>query len=143
MKKLDKNLSEIFDIEPINVSEITKEDVISAGKKEISEIAKQDVIESDTEFARQNIRELLEKGGNAVDELASVARDSQHPRAYEVMATLIKNLSDMNKDLLEIQKRKKDLNAEDRGSTKNPINVDKAVFIGSTAELIKQIKANK
>lgn len=142
MKKLDKNLSEIFDIEPMDVSETPKKDVIGTKTNEISETPKDDVVESDTEFARQNIRELLEKGGHAVDELAAVARDSQHPRAYEVMATLIKNLSDLNKDLLEIQKRKKDLNAEDKNSAKN-INVDKAVFIGSTADLIKQIKANK
>jgi len=47
----------------------------------------------------------LKKVHRAVDELAIIARDSQHPRAYEVMATLIKNMSDMNKDLLEIQKR--------------------------------------
>ncbi len=130
MKKLNQNLSEIFDIEPIEDSKPT----------EIVPVESTNTIESDTEFARQNIRELLAKGGNAIDELAAVARDSQHPRAYEVMAAMIKNLSDLNKDLLEIQKRKKDLTGE--SAAKN-INVDKAVFIGSTADLIKQIKSNK
>lgn len=130
MKKLNQNLSEIFDIEPIEDPKPT----------EIVPVESTNTIESDTEFARQNIRELLAKGGNAIDELAAVARDSQHPRAYEVMAAMIKNLSDLNKDLLEIQKRKKDLTGE--SAAKN-INVDKAVFIGSTADLIKQIKSNK
>jgi hypothetical protein len=64
------------------------------------------------------------------------------PRAYEVAAGLIKNLSDLNKDLLEIQKRKKDLSPQETSNVKN-INVDKAVFVGSTAELVKLLKTNK
>lgn len=133
MKKIDQNLSEILDIEPIEVLDKKQNEILPTSNADI---------ESDAEFARQNIRGLLEKGETAVNELAAVARDSQHPRAYEVMATLIKNLSDMNKDLMEIQKRKKDLNETGKNAAQN-INVDKAVFIGSTADLIKQIKANK
>lgn len=132
MKKLNQNLSEIFDIEPVENTEVPKTEIVP--------VETNNVVESDTEFARQNIRDLLNKGGRAVEELAVVARDSQHPRAYEVMAGMLKNLSDLNKDLLEIQKRKKDLTGE--SAAKN-INVDKAVFIGSTADLIKQIKSTK
>ena len=66
----------------------------------------------------------------------------QHPRAYEVAAGLIKNLADLNKDLLEIQKRRKDLSPQEASSVKN-VNVDKAVFVGSTAELVKLLKTNK
>ena len=75
-----------------------------------------------------------------MNELMLVARDGQHPRAYEVLATLMKNLGDLNKDLLEIQKRKKDLAPK---SESNNLNIDKAVFVGSTAELVKMIKSNK
>lgn len=132
MKKLNQNLSEIFDIEPVDSAEPSKTEIIP--------VESNDAVNSDTEFARQNIRELLTKGGKAIEELAVVARDSQHPRAYEVMAGMLKNLSDLNKDLLEIQKRKKDLTGE---SVAKNINVDKAVFIGSTADLIKQIKSTK
>jgi hypothetical protein len=71
-----------------------------------------------------------------------VANASEHPRAYEVAAGLIKNLADLNKDLLEIQKRKKDLSPQDASNAKS-INVDKAVFVGSTAELVKLLKTNK
>jgi hypothetical protein len=67
-----------------------------------------------------------------------VAKESEHPRAYEVAAALIKNLSDLNKDLLEVQKRKKDLTGESQNA-KN-INVDKAIFVGSTTELVKFLK---
>ena len=100
-----------------------------------------DVVDVDTEAARNNIKTLIDAGSKAVEELAVVARDSQHPRAYEVMAGMLKNLSDMNKDLLELQKRKKDLKEPAKGTIgSNNINVDKAVFVGSTTELLKKLK---
>jgi hypothetical protein len=77
-----------------------------------------------------------------MDQLLQVANASEHPRAYEVAAGLIKNLADLNKDLLEIQKRRKDLTGESANPAKN-INVDKAVFVGSTTELVKFLKNNK
>jgi hypothetical protein len=132
MKKINEKLSEIFDVEPIK---------IEAAKQEIVPIESDNSVETDTDFARKNIRELIQKGGNAIDDLLQVAKHSESPRAYEVAANLIKNLSDLNKDLLEVQKRKKDLVA-DKGSSKD-VNIDKAVFVGSTAELMKLIKSNK
>ena len=100
------------------------------------------VVESDTNYARTNIKELIDAGADAIKELAVVARDSQHPRAYEVMAGMLKNLSDMNKDLLEIQKRKQDLTGVKESGSKD-VNIDKAVFVGSTAELMKLLKSEK
>jgi hypothetical protein len=132
MKKINEKLSEIFEVEPIK---------IEAAKQEIIPVEGDNSVETDTDFARKNIRELIQKGGNAIDDLLQVAKHSESPRAYEVAANLIKNLSDLNKDLLEVQKRKKDLVA-DKGSSKD-VNIDKAVFVGSTAELMKLIKANK
>jgi hypothetical protein len=132
MKKLNANLSELFDAEPIVEKEIPKPVPIT--------IEASDPINSDAEFARNNIRELVTQGNHAMNELMLVARDGQHPRAYEVLATLMKNLGDLNKDLLEIQKRKKDLAPK---SESNNLNIDKAVFVGSTAELVKMIKSNK
>jgi len=94
-------------------------------------------VDSDFDFARRNIRELAEKGKVAVDNILQVAAATDHPRAYEVAATLIKNMSDINKDLIELQKKKRDLSPV---KEETPINIDKAVFLGSTADLIKQIK---
>ena len=130
MKKTNEKLSEILDIEPINYDNI---EVIESSKTQI---------EDDAEFARQNIRELIEKGNNAMDSLLMVAKQSDHPRAYEVAANMLKSLTDMNKDLMEIQKRKKDLEPK-QIETSGGINVDKAVFIGSTKELIKALKAKE
>ena len=83
---------------------------------------------------------MLDKGGAAIDNLLLVAQESEHPRAYEVAANFIKTLSDLNKDLLEIQKQKQSLRPQE---ITNSINVERAVFVGSTAELLKQIRENK
>ena len=137
MKSIDKNLSDIFDIDPI-----TPTNVIEVKEIAVVEI-KDSTIEDDVEFARQNIKKLINKGGVAFDNLLLVANESEQPRAYEVVATLIKNLSDLNKDLLELQKRKKDLQGSDDKKQSGNVNVDKAVFVGSTTELVKFLKNNK
>jgi hypothetical protein len=137
MKSIDKNLSDIFDIDPI-----TPTNVIGVKETAVVEI-KDSTIEDDVEFARQNIKKLINKGGAAFDNLLLVANESEQPRAYEVVATLIKNLSDLNKDLLELQKRKKDLQGSEEKKQNGNVNVDKAVFVGSTTELVKFLKNNK
>lgn len=125
MKKTNEKLSEVFDIEPINYNNIG---IIESSKTQI---------EDDAEYARQNIRGLIEKGNDAIDNLLMVAKQSDHPRAYEVAANMLKSLTDMNKDLMEIQKRKSELQPKE---TNNNINVTNAVFVGSTRELIKALK---
>jgi hypothetical protein len=138
MKKINEKLSQILDVEPITIEEtITSTELV-----EVNTAVPVNVVESDTEYARTNIKELIDAGADAIKELAVVARDSQHPRAYEVMAGMLKNLSDMNKDLLEIQKRKQDLTGV-KESGSNDVNIDKAVFVGSTAELMKLLKSEK
>ena len=129
MKKLNEKLSEALQIEPIPVS-----------TTEVVEV--KDPVEDDAEFARQNLRDLIEKGNDAADHIIAVAKQSDHPRAFEVVAGMLKNLADMNKDLLEVQKRKQDLQPKVTNNTQN-LTIDKAVFVGSTAELLKQLKENK
>ena len=129
MNKLNQTLSEVLDVEPID-------------SKPRTQLIAVNNIDDDAEFARQNIRELIQKGNDAVEGILHVAKESEHPRAYEVAANLIKNLSDLNKDLMEIQKRKKDLAPQEYKNFGN-INVDKAVFVGSTTELVKFLKNNK
>ena len=135
MKKINEKLSQALDIEPI---ELTPTEIV-----EVTPIESTNVVDDDAEFARNNIRNLIQKGTTAMDNLLHVAKESEAPRAYEVAATLIKNLSDLNKDLLDIQKKKKDLNKEEKSGNNNGINVDKAVFIGSTKELVKMLKSSK
>jgi len=138
MNKTDKKLSELFDVDPI----ATNVEVVSS--TEVMPVKSEDVVETDTEYARRNIRDLIDKGSVAVDNLLQVSKESEHPRAYEVVAGLMKTMADLNKDLLELQKRKKDLQPQlDSASNRGNITVEKAVFVGSTAELLKQIRENK
>jgi hypothetical protein len=138
MNKTDKKLSELFDVDPI----ATNVEIVSS--TEVMPVKPEDVVETDTEYARRNIRDLIDKGSVAVDNLLQVSKESEHPRAYEVVAGLMKTMADLNKDLLELQKRKKDLQPQlDSASNRGNITVEKAVFVGSTAELLKQIRENK
>jgi hypothetical protein len=123
--KTDKSLADIFDINPIGTQSLPAPIIVQSD------------IDSDFEFARNNIRELAEKGKVAVDNILQVASATDHPRAYEVAANLLKSMADINKDLIELQKKKRDLMPQ---KEQPQITVDKAVFVGSTSDLIKQIK---
>lgn len=137
MKKLDENLSKLLDVEPIQA----EVEILPAVQPstELVETSTADV-ETDFEFARKNMKELIQKGNVAVENILEVAKATDHPRAYEVVATLINSVASMNKDLMDIRKKKQDLTGEKKSQQ---INVDKAVFVGSTADLIRQIKENK
>lgn len=135
MKKTNEKLSQVLNIDPIEISHAETEQTT-----EIIEVNNSSV-ENDAEFARLNIKELITKGNKAVDGILHVAKESEHPRAYEVAAAMLKNLADMNKDLMEIQKRKKDLSPKE--FDKPNINVNQAVFVGTTAELVEFLKQKK
>ena len=137
MSKLNDTLSEVLDVEPI-----PEENTAITVVEETSVVLSDSVVETDTEFARTNIRSLIQKGNTAIDKILQVADASEHPRAYEVAAGFIKTISDLNKDLLLLQKTKKELEPKQVDGPKS-INVDKAVFIGSTADLLKQIKESR
>lgn len=104
-------------------------------QKEIQVMSVSDV-EDDYEYARNRLRSIMDKGEMALDEIISVASQSQQPRAYEVVATMVKTLSDSGKDLLELSKRKQDLQ-QDKGG---PNTVNNNLFVGSTSELLKMLK---
>jgi hypothetical protein len=127
MKQLNQNLSEALGIEPLQENTEVKLPVILNND-----------VEDDVEYARKNIKSIIEKGNDAVDNILKVAVESEHPRAFEVASTFLKNLSEMNKDLLDLQKSKKALLQQ--SSTKQTLNVDKAVFVGTTADLLKMQK---
>jgi GTPase SAR1 family protein len=131
MVDINKNLDDLLDLPPTQIEDdLNTIDV--TGK-------------SDADFARENIREMILKGNKLLDELSNIAIQSEIPQAFDVSARLIQNLSGLNKDLMEIQKRKKDLLTMNKGNSANATIIgDKAaVFIGSTAELLKTIKENK
>lgn len=93
---------------------------------------------TDYQYARGNMLNILEKGNQALDGMLDVADQSQHPRAYEVVATLIKTLADTNKDLIELAKKTKELERLD--GVEAPQTINNNLFIGSTTELQKLLK---
>jgi len=93
-------------------------------------------LDDDAAHARETLRNLIDKGNEAIDGILHIAKNSDHPRAYEVAGQLIKTVSDTAKDLLEVQKRKKDLEKED----KPKIQTQNNLFVGSTHELLKAMK---
>lgn len=107
-------------------------------EKITSEVQSVPQIESDFEYARGNLINVIEKGNEALNGILDVAGMSQHPRSYEVAATLIKTMADVNKDLLELTKRKMELS----GDSNQPKTINNNLFVGSTAELQKLIKDN-
>lgn len=137
MTKLDNNLSDIFDCEIVPTEEL----IVS---KDTNPVESTKDIDDDFSKARDNISDLIEKGNTAIDNLLHVAKESEHPRAYEVAANLIKTLSELNKDLLDIHKKKNDINGRNTNQTESKgAMIDKAVFIGSTNDLINLIREKK
>ena len=94
----------------------------------------------DYNYARENYYNLIERNQDAIEEMLEIAKQSEHPRAFEVVGQLIKSGLDANKELMGLHKTKKELSIEKSSTT---TNVNNAVFVGSTAELQKLLKGNR
>ena len=137
MDKYEK-LNETFDVEPIESKKVPDNDIETKIQK--FENSKED-IRKDYEYTRGNLYSIIEKGQEAINGILELAQESEMPRAYEVAGQLIKNVSDATDKLMDLQKKLKDVNKEEKGST--PTNVtNNAVFLGSTAELQKFLKGS-
>ena len=98
-------------------------------------------IKSDYEYSRETYYDLLEKGRSSLEDMIEVARSSEHPRAYEVLAGMIKNLSDVNDKLMDLNKKNKDINQEQVKQVAG--NTTNNVFLGSTADLQRLLQDEK
>jgi hypothetical protein len=99
---------------------------------------------NDYVLARRTFRDLIDKGNDAIEGISDLAKQSESPRAYEVMATLMKTVAETTKDLFDLQKRKKDLaGGNEKKLDETAITVERAVFVGTTAELLKKVKGNE
>lgn len=134
--RIDDKLSEVFDVQPIH--EVANKKVIDAATGEIVQTAS-DKIEQDYDKARSNIHDLLAKGHEALANALEVAKQSEHPRAFEVVGNLVKQLTDVNQQLIDLHQQKAKLDAPKDGEKK--VTNNNAIFVGSTAELTKMIKS--
>ena len=98
-------------------------------------------VQDDFDCARENLMDVIGKGQEALFDLMDVARQSQHPRAYEVLSTLMNTMVGASKDLLELQAKKKKLLADNPEA--NNQQVTNNLFVGSTAELQKMLEQRR
>jgi len=138
MSKIDDKLNEVLGI----AEEVPYENSLEVAKKSSTEVTvpENNDPEIDFETGRKNLYNLLDKGNEAIDGILNLAKEGEHPRAYEVAGQLIKTVSEVSQNLLDLQdKLKKVKDIPDKG----PKNVTNALFVGSTTELQKMLKGKK
>jgi len=134
-KTIDEKLNSIFEIPSTAVAQDAIIDVIPSRNED------HQTVDSDYEYARDNLRGLIENGKVAMDNIIFLAKEGESPRAYEVIGQLIKTLSDTNKDLIELSKKVREAKGKDV-QQQQPQNVtNNSLFVGSTAELQKLINS--
>ena len=98
-------------------------------------------IDNDFQYARENLYDIIEKGRDAMEELLEIAKAEESPRAFEVFGQLLKNMTDTQSTLMELHQKKQKLeNDGDRQEVTRAQNVTNALFVGSTADLLKLVK---
>ena len=136
MSRMDQNLSEILNMNPEPKSLVVKPPNAIEVKVEMEEVDK------DFQKARENLKELVNLGFQAIDGVLKVASEGDSPRAYEVVAQMIKAVAETNKDLVELHQRMKTIK-EDKYETKTTNNTTNAIFLGSTKELQELINPKR
>jgi len=97
-----------------------------------------DAVDNDFEFARRTYYDLLVKGSEALEEMMEVARATEHPRAFEVLSGMMKNMADVNGNLLDLHKKKKEYHKEDKPK-EIPQTTNNNLFVGSTSDLQRML----
>ena len=137
MSTINDKLNEVLDI----AGEIVPQEVKIETKKELTVTVPNDKDpDIDFETGRKNLYNLLDKGNEAIDGILSLAKEGEHPRAYEVAGQLIKTVSEVSQNLLDLQEKLKKI--KDVPNT-GPKSVTNALFVGSTTELTKLLKKKK
>jgi len=126
-----KEISDSLGMVPLPENEVTTLTKVPASDSKVENADK------DYEYARENFYNVIEKGTHALEEMLEVAKASEHPRAYEVVSTIMKTLVDANKDLVSMSDKKvKDATPEEQAQG----TVNNNLFVGSTNELQKVLK---
>lgn len=136
MSKFEDNMEEIFDID---VSPIEKKTEIV---KDMADQISADT-EKDYQYTRGQLYNLIDKAQEAINDVLDLARESNHPRAYEVAGNFIKQTADMTDKLIDLQKKIKELEKVDKKSAAINGNVTNNMFFGTTADLQLLLKRGK
>ena len=141
MSNIDDKLNEVLNIaEEVLDKKEEKNPLEIVNEKPVPAVVPQADVDTDFDTGRGELYKLLEKGNEAIDGILALAKEGEHPRAYEVAGQWIKGQSEIAQNLLDLQdKLKKIKDVKELG----PKNVTNALFVGSTTELQKMIKKNK
>jgi uncharacterized protein YukE len=134
MSEFDKKMEQIFDVTPVEVPKKQTLPAVVVGEPDF----KQDLDDAYNQ-SKDNLQDLIDNGKDAMEELLQIAKAGQHPRAFEVYATLLKNMGELNDKLLDTQKKIRDIEGI-KGKDTPKTNIENALFVGSTAELQKFLK---
>jgi len=141
MSNIDDKLNEVLNIAEEVLDKKEEKNPLEIVNEPPKPVAPQnDDVDTDFETGRGELYKLLEKGNQAIDGILSLAKEGEHPRAYEVAGQLIKGQSEIAQNLLDLQDKLKKIK-DTKGDV--PKNVTNALFVGSTTELQKMIKKNK
>ena len=141
MSSIDDKLNEVLNIADEVLEKKEEKNPLEIVNEPPKPVAPENVdVDTDFETGRNELYKMLEKGNTAIDGILNLAKEGEHPRAYEVAGQLIKTQSEIAQNLLDLQdKLKKIKDVKELG----PKNVTNALFVGSTTELQKLIKKNK
>ena len=124
--------------EALGAVELAKSEPVE--KKVIPRPKENDDIENDYKYQRENFYNLVEKGTDAIEGILEIARESEHPRTYEVAGNLIKQVAEVTEKLGDLQEKMKKLKEVPNNAPKSVTN---ALYVGSTAELQKMLQGKK
>ena len=133
MSKVDQKLDELLDIQG-EIIEVEKNLPILSK----SEHSKQEEQNSDYKYSREVFYGLVERGQDAIEGILDIARESEHPRVYEVAGQLIKTVGETTEKLIDLQAKVKELDKDDS----IPDKVQNNLFVGSSTELQRLLKQN-
>ena len=139
MNKFEKSMEEVFDVTPaVKEEKVEVLPVVKSSKVDDKNTELQQDLTDAYQQSKENLQGIIDQGKEAMEEILQIAKVGQHPRAFEVYGTILKNMVDANKELLNIQKQMREMEGikKDGPST----NIDKAIFVGSTSELSKLLK---
>ena len=135
---MNDEIGKSLGLEPLN-------DVVEGKVIERKVVPTDDKMDKDYEYARSNFYNVIESGTEALEQMLEVAKASEHPRAYEVVSTIMKTLVDANKDLVKMSTDKLKVEGESNPDSPKGVTTNNNLFVGSTNELqqlLKDIKEN-
>jgi hypothetical protein len=125
MQALESNLP----VKPEKKLVSTQEDIVNDTEKDVA-------------FARETLKDLIGKSSEALEHLSVIAQETEHPRAFEVLSNMIKQTGDLTGELINVQKKRKDI-TQSKDVTSNNTTTNNAIFVGSTQELQKALRKQK